>query len=77
MAAHDTAPSTGNRARVRRYRDKHRRIDYAPSPAALAVIEAWLERELDNCVAGVIDQLVLAGHRAVSGNGAAGQARQG
>ena len=58
----------GNRARVRRYRDKHRRIDYVPSPAVLEVIEAWLSRRLDNCTAGVIDRLILAGDRAVSGN---------
>lgn len=63
-----TEPTTGNRARVRRYRARHRRIDYVPSAEALAIIEAWLERKLDNCTAGVIDRLLLAGHRAISGN---------
>ena len=64
--------STGNRARVQRYRAKHRRIDYVPSPAALAAIETWLSRQLDNCAAGVIDQLILVGHRAISGNASDG-----
>ena len=30
-----TASLTGNRARVRRYRTLHRRIDYVPSPDVL------------------------------------------
>ncbi len=59
----------GNRERVRRYRSKHRRIDYVPSAKARAIIEAWLSRGLCNCTAGVIDRLVCAGHQAVSGNG--------
>lgn len=63
------AASSGNRARVQRYRTRHKRIDYTPSPQALAVIEAWRKAKLDNCKAGVIDRLVLAGHRAISGNG--------
>ncbi len=60
--------STGNRARVRRYRALHRRIDYSPSPAALAMLEAHLAAGMDNCLAGVIDRLVMAGHRAITGN---------
>jgi hypothetical protein len=59
-------PATGNRARVRRYRAKHRRIDYIPSSAALAIIEAWCARKLDNCTSGVIDRLVLAGNMALT-----------
>ena len=62
------AASAGNRARVRRYRERHRRIDYSPSTAALAIIEAALRVGLDNCTAGVIDRLVLAGQKAISGN---------
>lgn len=61
-----TPSGTGNRARVQRYRAKHKRIDYVPSPAALAIIEACLLRRLDNSLAGVIDRLVLAGHRAIA-----------
>ena len=60
---------TGNSARVLRYRSRHRRIDYVPSPAVLAIIESWLSAKLDNCLAGVIDSLVLAGNKAISGNG--------
>lgn len=59
-------PATGNRARVRRYRAKHRRIEYIPSPAALAIIEAWCARKLDNCTSGVMDRLVLEGNKALS-----------
>lgn len=69
-------PTTGTRARNRRYRAKHRRIDYAPSSDALAIITLWKERKLDNCMAGVLDKLLMAGHQAlmreqpVSGNSA-------
>lgn len=57
------------RARVQRFRAKHRRIDYAPSPDALVLIERHLESGLDNCAAGVIDRLIVAGSKAISGNG--------
>ncbi len=57
------------RLRVQRYRAKHRRIDYAPSADALVLIERHLAAGLDNCAAGVIDRLIEAGDRAVSGNG--------
>ena len=60
-----TAP-TASLVRTRRYRAKHRRIDYVPNAAALAVINEWLERGLNNCLAGVIDNLLLAGHKAKS-----------
>ena len=59
-------PTTGTRARNQRYRDKHRRIDYAPSADALAIITAWKARNLDNCMAGVLDKLLLAGHQALT-----------
>lgn len=59
----------GNRVRVRRYRSKHRRIDYVPSKVAAEIIEACLVSKLSNCTAGVIDRLVCAGYRAMSGNG--------
>jgi hypothetical protein len=57
------AETTGNRARVQRYRKTHRRFDYVPSPAALAAIE--IHKGLDNCIAGVLDQLILAGSKAL------------
>jgi len=55
-----------NRERVQRYRAKHRRFDYAPSPEALAAIE--LHRGLDPVAAGVLDQLILAGSQAITGS---------
>lgn len=57
------------RLRVQRYRAKHRRIDYAPSVDALALIERYLAAGLDNCTAGVIDRLIVAGGKAITGNG--------
>ena len=57
------------RVRVQRYRAKHRRIDYAPAPEVLAVIERHLTAGLDNCAAGVIDRLIEAGDKAITGNG--------
>ena len=65
-ASPGSKPATGTRARNQRYREKHRRIDYTPSADALAIITAWKVRKLDNCMAGVLDKLLLAGHRALS-----------
>ena len=60
---------TGNRARVRRYRTLHRRIDYVPSPDVLPVIQHHLKIGTDPCWAGVIDYLIRSGHQAITGNG--------
>lgn len=57
------------RVRVQRYRAAHRRIDYAPSTEALALIERHLAAGLDNCTAGVIDRLIVAGDKSITGNG--------
>lgn len=57
-----------SRVRMQKYRATHRRIDYAPAPDALAVIEQHLVAGLDNCIAGVIDKLITAGDKAVTGN---------
>ena len=57
------------RVRVQRYRATHRRIDYAPSPLVLATIERHLAAGLDNCIAGVLDHLIEAGDKAITGNG--------
>ena len=56
------------RVRVQKYRATHRRIDYAPSMSVLAAIERHLDAGLDNCFAGVIDQLIEAGDKAITGN---------
>jgi len=66
------ALSAGNLA-VRRYRSKNRRIDYVVGPAALAALQEWRARGLDNCLSGAIDQLILAGAAAMSGQIAKGQ----
>jgi len=56
------------RVRVQRYRATHRRIDYAPAQPALSAIERHLAAGLDNCIAGVIDKLIEAGDKAITGN---------
>jgi hypothetical protein len=65
----DTGSLTGNRARVRRYRTLHRRIDYVPSFDVLPIIQHYLEIGTDPCLAGVIDYLIRSGHQAITGNG--------
>ena len=61
---------SGNKERVQKYRSTHRRIDYVPCPEALAAIKKHLSIKLDNnCLAGVIDRLILAGNKAITGNG--------
>lgn len=56
------------RLRMQRYRATHRRIDYVPAPDALAAIERHLAAGMDNCIAGVIDRLIEAGDKAVTGS---------
>jgi hypothetical protein len=60
---------TANRARVRRYRTGHRRIDYVPSPDVLPIIEHHLKLGTDAFLGGVIDYLIRTAHRAITGNG--------
>lgn len=52
----------------RRFRAAHRRIDYAPRPTALAIINQHLFGDLGKSITGVIDKLILAGHEAITGN---------
>jgi hypothetical protein len=59
----------GNRARVRRYRATHRRIDYVPSPDVLPIIEHHLKTGADCCLAGVLDYLIRTAHGSITGNG--------
>ena len=54
-------------ASVRRYRARNRRIDYVPSAAAIAAIDAARALKLDPTLAGTIDRLVIAGLDAISG----------
>ena len=64
----DLAQCAGNKA-VRRYRAHHVRIDYVPAPDVQAILDWWLNAKPNTCKAGVIDDLVRAGHKAISGNG--------
>jgi hypothetical protein len=69
VAATMSVRPSGNKARVRRYRACHPRIDYAPSPDVLPIIYHYIKVGTDPCLAGVIDYLIRTGHRAMSGNG--------
>jgi hypothetical protein len=69
----ETLRLTGNRARVRRYRTLHRRIDYVPSHDVLPIIQHHLNIGTDPCLAGVIDYLIRSGHQAITGNGNGGK----
>jgi hypothetical protein len=60
-----TARLGGNRARVRRYRSLHRRIDYVPSPDVLPIIQHHLKIGNDPCLAGLIDYLIRLGIRSL------------
>lgn len=60
---------TGNKARVRRYRTCHRRIDYVPSPDVLQIIDHHFRKGIEPCMVGVIDYLIRTAHRAITGNG--------
>jgi len=64
-----TVAGTGNRARVRRYRALHRRIDYVPSYDVLPILEHYRKAGLDRWLSGVIDCLIRTGHQAITGNG--------
>jgi len=68
---HEPSPVrlTGNRARVRRYRANHRRIDYVPSPDVWIIIDHHLKIGTDPCLAGVIDYLIRTGHHTITGHG--------
>ncbi len=65
-------PRPGSRASMHRYRAKHRRIDYVPAPDVLAIVERLRQQGTEKCLAGVIDQLVRAGEKLISGNGRRG-----
>lgn len=56
--------------RVRRYRQQHPRIDFIPSPDVWDIVRYHQINGREKCVAGILDGLIRAGHRAVSGNAA-------
>jgi hypothetical protein len=56
--------------RTQRYRERHPRIDYYPSPDVLAILRHHSQTTGEPCLAGIIDGLVRIAHRVmVSGNG--------
>ena len=61
--------STPKMHRLQRYRERHPRIDYYPSPDALAIVLHHHKEGVDPTLAGIIDGLIRVGHRFVSGNG--------
>jgi hypothetical protein len=56
-----------NAIRQQRYRAKHQRIDYVPDVEVLAIIRKH-SRSMPWNTAGVIDALILAGDKAITGN---------
>ena len=56
-------------SRLRRYRQRNRRYEFYPSPDVADIIAHHLETGVEKCIAGVLDGLIRAGHRAVTGNG--------
>ncbi len=63
--------SRTNTERRKRYRQNNRRIDYYPSPEVCDIIAHYQTNGVEKCIAGILDSLIRAGHRAVSvsGNG--------
>ena len=55
--------------RLARYRKKHRRFDFYASPDVADIIAHHQSNGREKCIAGVIDGLIRAGHKFVSGNG--------
>ena len=54
--------------RLQKYRDRHPRIDYYPSPDVLKILLHHQAQSGEPCLAGVLDGLIRAGHKIVSGN---------
>ncbi len=64
----ETNPSMN---RLQRYRKRHPRIDFYPSPDVLAILFHHRKAGVDPTLAGILDGLIRVGHQAVtvSGNG--------
>lgn len=54
--------------RLDRYRQKHSRIDYYPSPDVMDIIKYHQANIGEPVISGVLDILIRAGHRIISGN---------
>lgn len=55
--------------RLQRYRQKHIRFDYYASPDVADIVLFHQANGREKCIAGILDGLIRAGHRVVSGNG--------
>jgi hypothetical protein len=65
-----TIQGENDMTRTQRYRTRHPRIDYYPSPDVLAILRHHCQTTGEPCLAGIIDGLVRIAHRVmVSGNG--------
>lgn len=53
------------RRRQQRYRDRHRRIDYAPAADVAKLIADLRAANPTKCTADLLDQLIRAGHKAL------------
>jgi hypothetical protein len=56
-----TDERVGNAVRQRRYRSRHRRIDYRPFPEISAIIDKWCASRPNATVGAIIDALVRLG----------------
>jgi hypothetical protein len=56
-------------SRLQRYRQRNRRFEFYASPDVADIIDHHLNTGSEKCIAGVLDGLIRAGHRAVTGNG--------
>ena len=55
-----------NARHVQCYRQRHPRIDFYPSPDVLAIILHHKNGGLDATIAGVLDELIRAGHQTIT-----------
>ena len=55
--------------RLKQYRLRNRRVDYYPAPDVADIIAYRQANGPEKSFAGVIDELIRAGHKNVSGNG--------
>lgn len=52
-----------NLARQKRYRQQHRRFDYAPAADVLPIIETYLSKYPDRPAREILDAIVRTAHR--------------
>lgn len=58
------ASTTSSADRVRRFRSKHRRLEYVPDAGALKVIETWRAANPSLPLSAILDHLIVAGNAA-------------